>query len=196
MPSLAQSRWSMPTAEQVKALIRSHVDGDDERFFAVAMQVAAQEARSGHRRFAEELRDLVDRARMTRRANPPRPVPVVRPKGELAGLLSASYPKVRLAACTINENSRAYFAGELAPLALSVGRGIYAGAAKALPYLVEGGGQDLTSALQVSAARNTLNRYFASGCSRTRESTRLRRSPRSMVKTHPQSRLRRLGRIL
>ena len=42
----------MPTADQVKALIRSHADGDDSRFYAVAMQVAAQAARTGHHKFA------------------------------------------------------------------------------------------------------------------------------------------------
>ena len=50
----------MATADQVKALIRSHADGDDTRFYAIAMQVAAQAARSGHGKFAQELRDLVD----------------------------------------------------------------------------------------------------------------------------------------
>jgi hypothetical protein len=34
----------MATADQVKALIRSHADGDDTRFYAIAMQVAAPSA--------------------------------------------------------------------------------------------------------------------------------------------------------
>jgi hypothetical protein len=51
------------TSDQVKALIRSHADGDDARFFAVAMQVAAHAARSGHSKFAQELRELVDEAK-------------------------------------------------------------------------------------------------------------------------------------
>ena len=50
----------MATADHVKALIRSHAEGDDERFFAIAMQVAAQAARQGHTKFVQELRDLVD----------------------------------------------------------------------------------------------------------------------------------------
>jgi hypothetical protein len=53
----------MATADHVKALIRSHAEGDDERFFAIAMQVAAQAARQGHTKFAQELRDLVDQAK-------------------------------------------------------------------------------------------------------------------------------------
>ena len=53
----------MAKSDYIKALIRSHAEGDEERFYAIAMQVAAQEARQGHTRFAQELRDLVDEAR-------------------------------------------------------------------------------------------------------------------------------------
>ena len=92
----------MATADQLKALIRSHSDGDDERFYATAMQVAAQAARQGHIRFAQELRDLVDSAkakalRAALSSQRTRPTPVVQPRGELAGLLSAVYPHTRLA---------------------------------------------------------------------------------------------------
>ena len=38
-------RWRMASAEQIKALLKSHIDGEDDRFFSVAMQVAAHEAR-------------------------------------------------------------------------------------------------------------------------------------------------------
>lgn len=84
----------MASAEQLKALLKSHLEGDDERFFSVAMQVAAHEAKLGHGRLAEELRALVDAAK-SRRATAP-PVPISRPRGELASLLEASYPKARL----------------------------------------------------------------------------------------------------
>ena len=56
----------MASAEQIKALLKSHMDGDDERFFSVAMQVAAHEARVGHGKLAVELRALVDQAKTTR----------------------------------------------------------------------------------------------------------------------------------
>jgi SpoVK/Ycf46/Vps4 family AAA+-type ATPase len=101
----------MPTADQVKALIRSHAEGDDERFYAIAMQVAAQAARQGHSRFAQELRDLVDQAKARAKPDSPgqrtRPVPVVRPRGELAGLLTAAYPQARLADLALDETVRA-----------------------------------------------------------------------------------------
>ena len=90
----------MPTAAQVKALIRSHAEADEERFYSIALQVAAQAARQGHGRFAQELRDLIDNARAQSARSTPgqrvRPVPMVQPRGELAGLLTAAYPKTRL----------------------------------------------------------------------------------------------------
>ncbi|GER07156.1 hypothetical protein JCM17843_14660 [Kordiimonadales bacterium JCM 17843] len=58
----------MATADHVKALIRSHAEGDDERFYAIAMQVAAQAARQGHTKFAQELRNLVDQAKLRAKA--------------------------------------------------------------------------------------------------------------------------------
>ena len=84
----------MASAEQIKALLKSHMDGDDDRFFSVAMQVAAHEARLGHGKLAEELRSMIDEAKERRGASPP--VPIGRPRGELANLLEASYPKARL----------------------------------------------------------------------------------------------------
>ncbi len=90
----------MPTGAQVKALIHSHAEGDDQRFYSVALQVAAQAARQGHGRFAQELREVIDRARSAARqeggGQRTRPVPMVQPRGELAGLLTAAYQKTRL----------------------------------------------------------------------------------------------------
>ena len=85
----------MARAEQIKALIRSYAEGDDARFFSVAMQMAAQAARKGQTRFASELRDLIDEAKGHRKqeSRGMKPVPVVQPRGELAGLLTAEYPK-------------------------------------------------------------------------------------------------------
>jgi len=88
---------TMATAEQLKALLRSHAEGDDRHFFTVAMQMAAHEAKQGHGRLAEELRDLIDAAKSRRPASSSAaPIPLTRPKGELAGLLSVSYPTQRL----------------------------------------------------------------------------------------------------
>ena len=84
----------MASAAQLKALLRSHLEGDEDRFFSVAMQVAAHEAKLGHGKLAEELRALIDEAKGLQGTGSL--VPIARPQGELANLLVASYPKMRL----------------------------------------------------------------------------------------------------
>lgn len=76
----------MAKADQIKALIRSHAEGDDTRFYAVAMQVAAQAARNGHGKFAQELRELLDRAkeRAKAAASAPGPKPIQWPSREVS----------------------------------------------------------------------------------------------------------------
>lgn len=51
----------MATANQIKALIKSHFDGDPDRFKTVALQLAAHEARLGHGAIAQEIKQLVDK---------------------------------------------------------------------------------------------------------------------------------------
>lgn len=97
----------MATAEHVKALVRSHAERDEDRSYSVALQVAAQAARQGHGRFAQELRDAIDSARAQAAQAPGqrvRPVPLVQPRGELAGLLTASYPTTRLSEMALDAN--------------------------------------------------------------------------------------------
>ncbi len=97
----------MAIANQLKTLLKSHADGDDERFYSIAMQLAAHEAKIGHGKLAEDLRDLVDQAK-ARRGLPPKEaakaVPIGRPRGELAGLLSVDYPKNRLGEMVLDES--------------------------------------------------------------------------------------------
>ncbi|MCY4592261.1 MAG: ATP-binding protein [Alphaproteobacteria bacterium] len=84
----------MASAAHLKALLKAHMEGDDDRFFSVAMQVAAHEARHGHGKLAEELRAMIDDAKSRRGLDSP--VPIGRPRGELAMLLEDSYPTARL----------------------------------------------------------------------------------------------------
>ena len=90
----------MATAKQIIALLSSHVQGDQEQFLSIALQVAAEEARRGRAEVAEELRRLVDEARQ--RKDRPRigndvAIPIARPRGELQNLLAVSYPRTTLA---------------------------------------------------------------------------------------------------
>ena len=50
----------MAKAEQIKALISSHLKDDNEHFVTVALQMAANEARNGRSAFAQEIRGLID----------------------------------------------------------------------------------------------------------------------------------------
>ena len=92
-------RVSMPTADQLKTLIESYAASDDARFYRTALQLAADEARRGHGKFAQELRDLVDAARARGAALPAgakRPIPLAQPRGDLGDLVSASYPDLKV----------------------------------------------------------------------------------------------------
>ncbi|HEX2654360.1 MAG TPA: ATP-binding protein [Xanthobacteraceae bacterium] len=88
----------MTTARHIVTLLKSYVAGDEDRFLATAAQLAAHEARQGHGKLAQELKELIDSAKskasVTTRTGGP--IPLAQPKGELAGLLSARYPDTRL----------------------------------------------------------------------------------------------------
>lgn len=89
----------MASAEQLKALLRSHMEGDDSQFYSVAMQLAAHEAKLGHGKLADELRALIDKAKSERSPFAVRsstPTPLAQPKGELSSLLTASFPRYQL----------------------------------------------------------------------------------------------------
>ena len=84
----------MARAQQLKALLRSHLEGDEDRFYSVAMQIAAHEAKLGHGKLAQELRTLIDESKKRRGT---RSAEVVRRShDELGNLLEISYPKARL----------------------------------------------------------------------------------------------------
>ncbi|SDP99702.1 ATPase family associated with various cellular activities (AAA) [Mucilaginibacter sp. OK268] len=56
----------MAAAEQIKSLIKSFGEGDEDRFFSSAIQIAASEARQGHTNIAQELKSLIEEARKNR----------------------------------------------------------------------------------------------------------------------------------
>ena len=51
----------MATAEQIKSLIRAHIDSDNDKFRTVVLQIAAYEAKHGHDTFARELKQFADK---------------------------------------------------------------------------------------------------------------------------------------
>ncbi len=102
---------TMTTAHQIIALLKSHVVGDDNRFYSIAMQIAAHEARQGHGKLAKELRDLVDdaKSRTSAISRKPGSVPLAQPKGDLVNLLSVRYSDVRLNSMVLDNEMRERF---------------------------------------------------------------------------------------
>lgn len=98
------------SSKQFVALLNSHIDGDEEQFLSIALQVAAQEAREGRQDNAEKLKNLVQKARDQRRqasvAGGQSPIPMARPKGELQGLVESAYPKITLEDMVLSEELR------------------------------------------------------------------------------------------
>jgi SpoVK/Ycf46/Vps4 family AAA+-type ATPase len=84
----------MAGSEQLKALLRSHMTGDEERFLSIALQVAAHEARIGHGKLAVELRDIVEKTK--KQVKSAVPVPIAEGLKNTSGLLYATTPQVRL----------------------------------------------------------------------------------------------------
>ncbi len=95
----------MASASQIKALLLSHIEGDDPRFYATAMQLAAAEAKRGHENVALEIRRIIDQARSSENLLPSHKSPtlIVRPNKELSDLLSVSYPEVLLTDMTLSD---------------------------------------------------------------------------------------------
>ncbi|GAA3719775.1 ATP-binding protein [Sphingomonas cynarae] len=92
----------MTKATHFVALLQSHIDGDDEQFLSVAMQAAANEARLGHGKVAQQLREMVDDARARGKTKArARAVPLVQPRGELASLVAAKYVDTRLSSMVL-----------------------------------------------------------------------------------------------
>lgn len=85
----------MSNAKQILAMLRSRAEGDDEQFYSIALQVAAAEARQGHRDTANDLRAAVDAARGSG-VRPSIPVAFSAPRGDLEGLLDFRNATVRL----------------------------------------------------------------------------------------------------
>jgi len=98
------------STKHLLALLNSHIEGDEEQFLSIALQVAAQEARQGRPEEADRLKRLVQKARDQQRnvrpASGQTPIPLARPRGELQGLVETGYPKVSLANMILSDGVR------------------------------------------------------------------------------------------
>ncbi len=88
----------MAAADQIISLIKSFGDGDENRFFSTAIQIAASEARQGHTSFAQELKKLIEKARKDRSVlfGNNKTISISAPKRELNELIEVFQPRIKL----------------------------------------------------------------------------------------------------
>jgi SpoVK/Ycf46/Vps4 family AAA+-type ATPase len=88
----------MAAADQIKSLIKSFSENDEDRFYATAMQIAAAEARKGNEILAFELKKLIDNAKVNKRSTQAilKTLPVNAAQKELTDLLELVHPKERM----------------------------------------------------------------------------------------------------
>lgn len=102
----------MATQDQIRALLESHASKDDKRFSSVALQLAAQAARSGHSRFSAEIKQYVDQLRSDqkntiRQREIEGSAPSISNEQEvISNLVSISFPKARLADLVLSTTAR------------------------------------------------------------------------------------------
>lgn len=99
----------MAAADQIKSLIKSFGEGDEERFFSSALQIAASEARKGHTTVAQELKSLIIKAQKTRSLSfldRNKTIPILQPKRELRDLIDVFQPQIKLNDMVLNREVR------------------------------------------------------------------------------------------
>jgi SpoVK/Ycf46/Vps4 family AAA+-type ATPase len=87
----------MATAEQLKALIKSHFSNDRERFYTISLQLAAHESKQGHTDFAKAIRNIIDKERRESHTN------IIPFPGELQGLVLKENPDTPKSALVMTE---------------------------------------------------------------------------------------------
>lgn len=96
----------MSNAKQILAMLRSRAEGDEDLFFSIALQIAAAEARQGHRSTADQIRSAVEAARTAKKAASAA-IPFGKPRGDLEGLLEHRKPRYTLKDVVLSEPIRA-----------------------------------------------------------------------------------------
>jgi len=77
----------MATAEQIKALIKSHFNNDKELFYTISLQLAAHESKQGHQSIAKAIREIVDKGRQQTKSK------IITFPGDLQGLVLIEKPE-------------------------------------------------------------------------------------------------------
>ena len=80
----------------VTALVRTHASGDEEAFYAVALQAAAREALQCHHHLAADIKKAVESSRESRRTQLAKVTRLPRSQNDVTDLIEVSYPQVSL----------------------------------------------------------------------------------------------------
>ncbi|HFF4991161.1 TPA: AAA family ATPase, partial [Acinetobacter baumannii] len=96
----------MATAEQIKMLIKSHGENDNQRFYAAALQIAAREARLGHTKLANDLKNLIEKYQFknVKQSNSDL-LGLKSHQHDLDGLIEFSMPHIHRASLVLDENT-------------------------------------------------------------------------------------------
>lgn len=95
----------MASADQIKGLVKAFGEGNTERFYATAMQIASAESRKGHTNFARELKKLIDKAKKSQSTDfldRDKTIPLSRSNQELSHLIESIQPKISLSDMVLN----------------------------------------------------------------------------------------------
>ena len=85
----------MANARQLVGLLKSHVEGNEERFFDLSLQLASSEEQQGHIRLAEQLRQWVEAGKKPKPKTSASTL-IAKPRGELGDIIGTSYSEIRL----------------------------------------------------------------------------------------------------
>tara|TARA_R110002012_G_scaffold15075_2_gene60961 strand:- start:54743 stop:55717 length:975 start_codon:yes stop_codon:yes gene_type:complete len=99
----------MGASEQVKSLIKHFGEGDDERFISSALQIAAAEAQKGHTNLAQELKSLIDKARIKRSQSfldRSKTIPILPSQRDLKELLDVFQPVIKLRDMVLDNSTK------------------------------------------------------------------------------------------
>ncbi len=94
------------SASQVLALVESHAESDDHRFYTTVLQMAAKEARAGHNKIAQDLSDKVKKYQFKKKVHTNRYEQGLSTDKDLQGLIELYLPHHRMSELFLNNQTK------------------------------------------------------------------------------------------
>ncbi|MNZ32851.1 ATP-dependent zinc metalloprotease FtsH 3 [compost metagenome] len=95
----------MATADQIKMLIKSHGDNDNQRFYATALQIASREARLGHTKLANDLKNIIEKYQFKSPKPANQELAFNKNNNDLDGLIEFSMPHIHRGTLVLDEQT-------------------------------------------------------------------------------------------